>query len=130
MAVATASLDVRISGPAQAAVGSQATFQITVTNLGQAPATGLVIKDRLDRGFGTRGVRPAEHHQAGAGRLGRGRVAARQPDAPRDEGRPAVPDRRSDRAEHRAGQRPGVRDGRRRAAPSSRNRKPGRPRRR
>jgi uncharacterized repeat protein (TIGR01451 family) len=49
--IATASLDVRISGPAQAAVGSDATFQIVVTNLSQAPVTGLVIRDRLDQGL-------------------------------------------------------------------------------
>ena len=51
MAVAQRALDVRIVGPAQAAVGSQATFQITVTNLGQAPAVGLAIKDHLDDGL-------------------------------------------------------------------------------
>jgi uncharacterized repeat protein (TIGR01451 family) len=49
--ITMASLDVRISGPAQAAVGSQAAFQITVTNLSQTPATKLHIQDRLDPGL-------------------------------------------------------------------------------
>jgi len=49
--VGTASLDVRITGPDQAAVGGQATFEITVRNLSQAPATKLIIKDRLDQGL-------------------------------------------------------------------------------
>ncbi len=49
--IGTASLDVRITGPEQAAVGSQATFEITVRNLSQAPAAKLIIKDRLDPGL-------------------------------------------------------------------------------
>ncbi len=49
--IGTASLDVRITGPEQAAVGTQASFEITVRNLSQAPAAKLIIKDRLDQGL-------------------------------------------------------------------------------
>lgn len=49
--IGTASLDIRISGPAQAKVGDQVTFEITVANLSQAPATKLIIKDRLEPGL-------------------------------------------------------------------------------
>ena len=38
-------------GPAEAAVGSEVTFEIVVTNRGQATATGLTIKDRYDPGL-------------------------------------------------------------------------------
>lgn len=51
IAIAAGTIDVRIVGPTQATVGSQAAFQITVTNRGPTPATGLVIKDRLDAGL-------------------------------------------------------------------------------
>ncbi len=46
-------LDVRITGPAQdtVAVGSQVTFEVSVTNRSQSPATNLRIKDRFDPGF-------------------------------------------------------------------------------
>lgn len=49
--VGAASLDIRIAGPTQAKVGEDATFEITVKNLSQAPATKLVITDRFDQGF-------------------------------------------------------------------------------
>jgi len=44
-------LDLRVTGPEQATVGGQATFQIVVTNRSQAAATGLIIKDRFGAGF-------------------------------------------------------------------------------
>ncbi len=49
--ITTASIDVRIEGPAQATVGTDARFTITVRNMSQAAATGLVITDRLDPGL-------------------------------------------------------------------------------
>jgi uncharacterized repeat protein (TIGR01451 family) len=49
--ITTASIDVRIDGPPQATVGTDARFTITIRNLSQAPATGLVIIDRLDQGL-------------------------------------------------------------------------------
>jgi len=52
IATATApSLGVKVTGPTQATVGSQATFEIVVTNQSQAPATKLLIKDRFDAGL-------------------------------------------------------------------------------
>ena len=47
------SIDVRITGPAQdtVAVGSQITFQITVTNRGQIAGHQAAIKDRFDPGL-------------------------------------------------------------------------------
>lgn len=49
--IGTASLDVRITGPAQAKVGDQVTFEIAMKNLSQAPATKLRIRVALDPGF-------------------------------------------------------------------------------
>lgn len=49
--ITTASLDVRITGPAQAKVGEKATFTITVTNLSQTPVANLTIRDQLDAGL-------------------------------------------------------------------------------
>ncbi len=44
-------IDVEIHGPDQAAVGSQVTFEIVVTNRSQAPAAGLTIRDRYEPGL-------------------------------------------------------------------------------
>jgi uncharacterized repeat protein (TIGR01451 family) len=52
--VGNASLNIRVNGPSQAAVGSQIKFAITITNLSQSAVTGLVIKDRLDPGLESR----------------------------------------------------------------------------
>jgi len=49
--VSTATLDVQMSGPERVTVGGSATFTIVVTNRGQVPATGLLIKDRFDMGL-------------------------------------------------------------------------------
>ncbi len=49
--IGVSTLDVRITGPQQAAVGDQVRFDVTVTNRGQVPATALRIKDRLDPGL-------------------------------------------------------------------------------
>ena len=49
--VALSSLELRITGPSQAAVGSNVRFEIAVTNRTAAPATGLLITDRLDPGL-------------------------------------------------------------------------------
>ena len=49
--VGTARLDVRMQGPTSARVGEKVRFEITVTNLGQSTATGLLIKDRFDPGL-------------------------------------------------------------------------------
>lgn len=46
-----AALDVSITGPDRAEVGSSATFEIAVTNRGDAPATDVVIVNRFDEGF-------------------------------------------------------------------------------
>jgi uncharacterized repeat protein (TIGR01451 family) len=46
-----ATLDVKLSGPMQATVGDKVTFEATITNLGQIPAAGLIIKDRFDPGL-------------------------------------------------------------------------------
>jgi uncharacterized repeat protein (TIGR01451 family) len=48
---AASSIDLRVTGPTEAAVGSQVTFRVMVTNRGQSPATGLVVKDRFDEGL-------------------------------------------------------------------------------
>jgi len=50
-AVASSSLDVQISGPTEAVVGSQITFGVTVANRGQAAVKGLLIKDRFEPGL-------------------------------------------------------------------------------
>jgi uncharacterized repeat protein (TIGR01451 family) len=44
-------LDVRVTGPEQAAVGSEVYFRITLTNRGQTPLANLLITDRLDAGL-------------------------------------------------------------------------------
>ncbi len=48
---AAPTLDVRISGPATAVVGQDATFQVIVTNRGDQPATGILVTDRFEDGF-------------------------------------------------------------------------------
>lgn len=49
--VGAATVEVTASGPDRAKVGDRVTFQIVVTNRGQATATGLKIKDTFDSGF-------------------------------------------------------------------------------
>jgi uncharacterized repeat protein (TIGR01451 family) len=49
--VALPSLEVRVTGPGQAVVGSKVKFEIAVTNRTPAPVTGLMITDRLDPGL-------------------------------------------------------------------------------
>ncbi len=44
-------IEVKVTGPAQVAVGEQARFDIVVTNRGQATASGLVVRDRFDPGL-------------------------------------------------------------------------------
>ena len=48
---AEAVLDIQLTGPQTAEMGGIASFQVVVINRGSAPATGLVIADRFDRGF-------------------------------------------------------------------------------
>ncbi|HEY5314344.1 MAG TPA: hypothetical protein VIK18_17555, partial [Pirellulales bacterium] len=45
------SIEVRVVGPAQALVGQAVSFTATITNRGAAPALGLVVVDRFDRGL-------------------------------------------------------------------------------
>lgn len=50
--VSAAAIDVQVAGPEQPVrVGQQVTFTIVVTNRGQVPAGGLVIKNRFDPGL-------------------------------------------------------------------------------
>jgi uncharacterized repeat protein (TIGR01451 family) len=49
--VSAASIDVKILGPTQAALGSEVTFEIEVTNRSPVPVSGLLIKDRFDAGL-------------------------------------------------------------------------------
>jgi uncharacterized repeat protein (TIGR01451 family) len=49
--VALSSLELRVTGPSQAAVGSKVRFEIAVTNRTAVAATGLLIVDRLDPGL-------------------------------------------------------------------------------
>jgi len=44
-------IDVSISGPSQATVGSDVTFGIVITNRSEVPATALKIRDRFDPGL-------------------------------------------------------------------------------
>jgi uncharacterized repeat protein (TIGR01451 family) len=44
-------LEVHVSGPEQAAVGSEVSFRITLANRGQTPLANLLITDRLDAGL-------------------------------------------------------------------------------
>ena len=44
-------LDVRVTGPTRATVGSEVTFEISITNCSQVPLTNLVIKDKFDPGL-------------------------------------------------------------------------------
>ena len=44
-------VDVQITGPTQATVGTNVTFQINVTNRGQVPTDKLLIKDRFELGL-------------------------------------------------------------------------------
>lgn len=50
-AVGLSSLEVRMTGPEQVAVGGEAFFEITIINRGQTPAANLLITDRLDPGL-------------------------------------------------------------------------------
>ena len=50
-AAAVAQLEITVSGPAAAVVGSDAQFDIQVTNRSATPATGLLVTDRFDRGL-------------------------------------------------------------------------------
>jgi uncharacterized repeat protein (TIGR01451 family) len=49
--VGVSTLEVRITGPQQAAVGDDVRFDVTLTNHGQTPAAGVVLEDRLDPGL-------------------------------------------------------------------------------
>jgi uncharacterized repeat protein (TIGR01451 family) len=49
--VTTGSVEVRVTGPTEAAVGSSVRFTVTVRNLSPTAVRGLVIKDRLDAGL-------------------------------------------------------------------------------
>ncbi len=49
--IATPMLDVAVTGPETALVGSEVTFNATITNRSDAPATGLVVVDRFDPGL-------------------------------------------------------------------------------
>lgn len=44
-------LQVRVAGPNQARVGDNVSFEITVTNRGDSPATGLLVRDAFDDGL-------------------------------------------------------------------------------
>ncbi len=48
---AQSSLEIRVTGPSQAAVGSKVKFEIALTNRSPTPVTGLVITERLDPGL-------------------------------------------------------------------------------
>jgi len=51
-AVSQPAIDVELYGPQEPAnVGDEVTFRIVITNRGQLPAAGLVIKDRFDPGL-------------------------------------------------------------------------------
>ncbi len=50
-AVGNARIDLQIAGPDRAAVGDTLTFRITVTNVGQGTATGLVLRDAFGPGL-------------------------------------------------------------------------------
>jgi uncharacterized repeat protein (TIGR01451 family) len=45
------SVDVKVTGPTQATVGEEVTFEIVITNPSQATATKLLIRDRFDPGL-------------------------------------------------------------------------------
>ena len=47
----TGQLEVRVTGPAQATVGQDVTFDVLVTNRGNAEITNLVLVDRFDAGL-------------------------------------------------------------------------------
>ncbi|MBX3412983.1 MAG: DUF11 domain-containing protein [Pirellulales bacterium] len=49
--VLASGLEVRMTGPPQAQAGETVNFEVTVTNRGGTPATGIVIVDRYDPGF-------------------------------------------------------------------------------
>ena len=49
--IAVPMLEVAVTGPEQALVGTEVTFNATITNRSEAPATGLVVIDRFDPGL-------------------------------------------------------------------------------
>jgi len=49
--VTNVDIELSLTGPAEATVGTDVTFSIVVTNLGQAATDALLIKDRFDVGF-------------------------------------------------------------------------------
>ena len=49
--VGEARLEVKLLGPTQAKVGENVQFELVVTNRGQGPATGLMIRDTFDDGL-------------------------------------------------------------------------------
>ena len=46
-----ATIDIRIVGPDRAAVGTEARFEVQLTNRGTSPITGIVITDTFDQGL-------------------------------------------------------------------------------
>jgi uncharacterized repeat protein (TIGR01451 family) len=58
--VTSPSVEVKVTGPTQATVGSQVTFEIIVSNQSQATATNLLIKDRFDPGLEHAAAKPEE----------------------------------------------------------------------
>jgi uncharacterized repeat protein (TIGR01451 family) len=44
-------IDLQVTGPSEAAVGAEVLFEISITNRGQAPASGLKIWDRYEPGL-------------------------------------------------------------------------------
>jgi uncharacterized repeat protein (TIGR01451 family) len=49
--VLAATLDVRVSGPREVAVGGRVTFEVQVTNCSQVPVTGLLLTDSFPEGL-------------------------------------------------------------------------------
>ena len=95
--VALSSLELRITGPSQAAVGSNVRFEIAVTNRTAAPATGLLITDRLDPGLENPAVNQRNAIERAARRSGPRGFATRPCDLGSDAAGPLVPHHRGDR---------------------------------
>ncbi len=73
-----AGLDVRVTGPQQAAVAANVTYQIDVTNTGDQPAVGVEVTDRMPPELSITGSNPPHQATGDENRWVLGEIAPRE----------------------------------------------------